>query len=59
MNVKQAVSSYTTWALCHQDDELKELKVAHNRRLERLRSVVTNYKLVKKQLRIVEEECYG
>ncbi|XP_052279031.1 centlein-like isoform X2 [Dreissena polymorpha] len=39
--------------------ELNELKKAHAKRLERLKSVQENYKNVKDQLRTLEEEYYG
>ena len=39
--------------------ELNELKKAHGKRLERLKSVQENYKNVKDQLKALEAEYYG
>ncbi|KAL3867504.1 hypothetical protein ACJMK2_044705, partial [Sinanodonta woodiana] len=39
--------------------ELEELKKAHSKRLERLKSVQESYRLVKEQLKTLEAEHYG
>jgi len=39
--------------------ELGELKKAHGKRQERLKTVQENYRNVKEQLRTLEEEYYG
>lgn len=44
---------------CLQSHELEEVKSAHNKRLDRLKSLQSNFRLIKKQMQILEEECYG
>ncbi|XP_064619642.1 centlein-like [Lineus longissimus] len=39
--------------------ELAELKAAHDKRLQRMKSVKNDFKLVKDQLRVLEEEYHG
>ena len=39
--------------------DVNELKKAHSKRLERLKSVQENYKIVKDQLKTLEAEYYG
>lgn len=40
-------------------NELDEIRSAHDRRLERLKALQTNYRLCKKQLKTLEEELNG
>lgn len=44
---------------CWQCNELDEIRSAHDRRLERLKALQTNYRLCKKQLKTLEEELNG
>ena len=42
-----------------QSREIEELRSSHDKRIERLHCLQRNYKLIKKQLAMVEEECHG
>ena len=39
-----------------QNEELDELRAAHGRRLDRLRSLQSSYRLLKKNLQLLEDE---